>query len=153
MVCESPCRQFVLFCALLITLWARSCSWRDEIGWIYAGNQRLALLQSHPGRLSASLHSAAGDTFSLDHYSQVFNTQNIKDVQELTFSLIVAKFRIRFHPRDPEIGLPYSFLVALSAFLGALPWVPWSKRFSLRTLLIAATFVAVILGMIACFWS
>jgi hypothetical protein len=32
--------------------------------------------------------------------------------------------------------------------LAALPWLPWSNRFSLRTLFIAVTLLAVILGFI-----
>ena len=42
--------------------------------------------------------------------------------------------------------LPYWFLVLLTATLAPLPWLPW--KFSLRTLLIATTLVAVVLGLI-----
>jgi hypothetical protein len=45
--------------------------------------------------------------------------------------------------------IPYWFLVLVSATLTAISWLPWwSKRFSLRTLLIATTLVAVVLGAI-----
>jgi hypothetical protein len=44
--------------------------------------------------------------------------------------------------------LPYSSLVLLSATFATVPWIRWSKRFTLRTLLIATTLVAVILGAI-----
>jgi hypothetical protein len=39
-------------------------------------------------------------------------------------------------------------LAFLSAALAPLPWLPWSNRFSLRTLLIAIMLVAVLLGVI-----
>jgi hypothetical protein len=34
------------------------------------------------------------------------------------------------------------------AVVATAPWLPWSKRFTLRTLLIATTLVAVVLGLI-----
>ncbi len=47
------------------------------------------------------------------------------------------------------ISFPYWFPVLISTAFAALPWLPW--RFSLRTLLIATTLVAVVLGAIV--WS
>jgi hypothetical protein len=46
---------------------------------------------------------------------------------------------------------PHWFLVMLTASLATLPWIRWSRRFSLRTLLIAITLVAVGLGLIVAF--
>jgi hypothetical protein len=43
---------------------------------------------------------------------------------------------------------PYWFLILLTAAIAAAPWLRWPKRFSLRTLLIATTLVAVVLGLI-----
>jgi hypothetical protein len=44
--------------------------------------------------------------------------------------------------------LPFWFLVIGAAALSAMPWLRWQKRFSLRTLLIATTVVAALLGAI-----
>ena len=44
------------------------------------------------------------------------------------------------------VQTPYWFLVALGVILAAAPWLP--RRFTLRTLLIATTLVAVLLGLI-----
>jgi hypothetical protein len=44
--------------------------------------------------------------------------------------------------------IPHWFLVLVSAALAHVPWIPWSNRFSLRTLLIATTLFAVVLGLI-----
>jgi hypothetical protein len=46
--------------------------------------------------------------------------------------------------------LPYRYPVAITAILTAIPWLWYFKRFSLRTLLIATTLVAVVLGLIVC---
>ena len=47
-----------------------------------------------------------------------------------------------------SLYLPDWFLVPLLILFAAAPWMGWSNRFSLRTLLIATTLVAVVLGLI-----
>ena len=47
-----------------------------------------------------------------------------------------------------EVLIPYWLPCLAAAALAAWPWLKWPKRFSLRTLLIATTLVAVALGMI-----
>jgi len=47
-----------------------------------------------------------------------------------------------------EADLPFWFLTLLPAATSALPWIHWSRRFSLRTLLIATTLVALALGLV-----
>jgi hypothetical protein len=49
------------------------------------------------------------------------------------------------------IVVPFWFLTCAFAAASAIPWIRWSKRFSLRTLLIATTLVAVVLGAVV--WS
>jgi hypothetical protein len=44
--------------------------------------------------------------------------------------------------------LPQWFPVLIFAALTDAPWIHWSKRFNLRTLLIATTLVAVVLGLV-----
>ena len=44
---------------------------------------------------------------------------------------------------------PYWLLMAITGVFAALPWIPISNRYSLRTLLIATTLVAVLLGFAA----
>jgi hypothetical protein len=46
------------------------------------------------------------------------------------------------------LRIPYLLIALLACALAALPWVEWSRRFSLRALLIIATLIAVFLGMI-----
>jgi hypothetical protein len=46
-----------------------------------------------------------------------------------------------------RIRVPYWSLVSLSALFAVAPWLQW--RFSLRTLLVAITVVAIILGVLA----
>jgi hypothetical protein len=46
---------------------------------------------------------------------------------------------------------PDWFLIGVLLALSFAPWIKWSRRFSIRTLLIAMTLVAVPLGLIV--WS
>jgi hypothetical protein len=58
-------------------------------------------------------------------------------------------FRFSSYPEFRFLSIPYWFPILLCSILAALPWFRW--RFSLRTLLIATTLVAVVLGLVV--WS
>ena len=45
-------------------------------------------------------------------------------------------------------SVPIWLLAVVAASTGVIPWIRWSNRFSLRTLLIVTTLVAVVLGLI-----
>jgi hypothetical protein len=47
-----------------------------------------------------------------------------------------------------NLRIPHWFPVAITAALAAGAWPYWTTRFSLRTLLIATTLVAVVLGLV-----
>jgi hypothetical protein len=54
--------------------------------------------------------------------------------------------------RDPDGGIlsvtmPHWFPILLSATIAAVPWISSVRRFSLRTLLIAVTLLAILLGL------
>jgi len=61
-------------------------------------------------------------------------------------SAVVGEVPSMFEFKNGLIRLPYFLLIALSAAAVAVSWLPW--QFSLRTLLIATTLVAVGLGWI-----
>jgi hypothetical protein len=46
------------------------------------------------------------------------------------------------------LAIPHWLLIIFFAIAAAFVWLRWSKRFSLRTLLIAMTLIAVVLGLI-----
>jgi hypothetical protein len=52
-------------------------------------------------------------------------------------------------PTQTYFLVPLWFPILLLAAAAALPWAHWLTRFSLRTLLIATTLVAALLGLIA----
>jgi hypothetical protein len=128
-----------LAAVLLIALWVRSYTWFDLLilspnyGMVSEwGGIDMTPVLIPPGPLLNRLVSMRGSKASyarLDH------------------SLV--GFGYSHTPSLPRICIPYWFPVLLLVAIGTLPWLPWwSKRFSLRTLLIATTLVAVVLGAI-----
>jgi hypothetical protein len=47
-----------------------------------------------------------------------------------------------------DITVPHWFPASVLVIFAAIPLIPWSRRFSLRTLLLATTLVAVVLGLV-----
>ena len=127
-------------CVLLIVLWVRSCwyvdalyiahshcvvSMRDKL-YIDAGIARPAILPS------SEYHLGPLDTLS------IWNSENKVSVG---YEGVVASW-----PANWTTVYPIWGLTLMTAALAAAPWTP--HRFSLRTLLIAMTLVAVVLGTI-----
>jgi hypothetical protein len=52
------------------------------------------------------------------------------------------------YSHSPIVVAPYWFWLLIPATLAAIPWLLRSNRFSLRTLLIATTLVAFVLGLV-----
>jgi hypothetical protein len=63
---------------------------------------------------------------------------------EASDARIASVPEVRLHREEDWVTLPYWFLVGLCAVVAAAPWLRW--RFSLRTLLIAITILALALG-------
>jgi hypothetical protein len=57
-------------------------------------------------------------------------------------------FEWQLTAKDTRIRVPHWYIAPLFAALAWVPWIHWSRRFSLRTLLIATALVAVGLGVI-----
>jgi hypothetical protein len=133
----------VIACVLLIALWVRSYSWVDELEGSIVGRGVAALsaqgkfrldLYSPPYRLPGMWHSEPIQQrmtvgLNTSEGGTVFRTKLIH------FSITTKRvFLWSYH-------LLPTFVMAI---LAGTPWLPW--RFSLRTLLIATTLVAVVLG-------
>ena len=58
-------------------------------------------------------------------------------------------FRWQYKPTSLAVTAPYRVLVLFPIAMGFLPWISWSRQFTIRTLLIATTLIAVVLGLAA----
>jgi hypothetical protein len=136
-----------ILAVLLVALWVRSYWWGDTIALPYVNTTHIpatsyegwvTLQSSRPyNRLSA---------WQIKHIS--IDEQN-KAEQKFIASGGLVTHRINHFGLDEKhyfFQLPYWFLLLFTAAFIAIPWLPW--RFSLRTLLIATTLVAVVLGLI-----
>jgi hypothetical protein len=126
-------------CVLLIALWVRSYWWRD-LWQTYIPPKAILLLSSEEGQAVAHLEisdSAPGDYgLGLSSYDEPAYRAGWHGRE--------FEFRWYRYPNGVEVFMPHWFIVTLAAALGTIPWI---RRFSLRTLLIATTLIAVVLGL------
>jgi hypothetical protein len=129
-----------VLCLLLSVLWVISLG-------------RYSGIEGHVGKQSFSLISSLGQ---LDIYS--FTTKAVPfplpwRITDSTVSIDEVKmpehlgFEIYPSKAGLSVFISYWLLVLLAAVGAVGPWVPW--HFSLRTLLIATTLIAILLGLIA----
>jgi hypothetical protein len=64
------------------------------------------------------------------------------------FDKNILGFYLERTPRLLRLDVPFWFIVLISLALAAAPWLRTRWRFSLRTLLLATTLVAVVLGLV-----
>jgi hypothetical protein len=137
-----------LACLLLIVLWVRSYRATDVFTlrpFCISTDGRLVIwLKENEVPFGGSgLRTIDLSSASLLYASRVIDSE--------PFEAEPFNSRTGFHLehdyRRTVLQLPYWFLTLLIAATACLPWIPWSSRFGLRTLLIAITAVALALGL------
>jgi hypothetical protein len=126
-----------VLCLLLIALSVRSFTWADQYG----------------ARISPTYHlmvnsQLGGISFYLDSSPRVINTTRLVDSLYPDGQKPRMLGRVYFIHGQIGCGAPYWLLALAIATTATLPWKPWKWKFSLRTLLIATTLVAILLGLI-----
>jgi hypothetical protein len=134
-----------IICLLVIVLWVRSYYGKDSIngcippvGFYFDTFHNVLRLGEWKNNEIVS--------FQWSYYSdkaRKYFDQNYPEITSVYYPHVV-----RGSIQNFQILVPYWSLELLFAAIAAAPWVRWSKRFSLRTLLIATTLVAVVLGII-----
>jgi hypothetical protein len=126
-----------LLAVLLIVLWVRSYWQTIEVDCFTPYNLSVAC-----GRLildEQHYYPGGSTTEKYRGYDPLLGYQVNEYVTTSSSSLTLRR----------EIGwVPLWAAVLAIATIAAVPWIRWSKRFSLRTLLIATTLAAVVLGLI-----
>jgi hypothetical protein len=133
---------FGLVAVLLVGLWVRSFS-REESVWIYTPRGGVTLCNIY-GKAILKVAIRAGAVPNVVTGMQ----SSINPQPELSFygMEFYAGFLLRRGSNNFDLFMPYWFLTLLSLSLAPLAWL--HRRFSLRTLLIATTVIAVGLGLL-----
>jgi hypothetical protein len=137
-------------CVALMGMWARSYSWTDEfyfhpastssfvgasaVGRIVVG--KVSLQITPPPSLLEFFHRPIAE----------WRTELAGIDQRWT---TVAGFGMLNEANELAITMPYWFVVLVVGAPGFAPWSRVKYRFSLRTLFIATSILAIVLGMIA----
>jgi hypothetical protein len=128
-------------CVLLIVLWVRSLGAEDRLTGHLSGSHVFRIYSSRgcliyyvPGTLGPPNSYAWRSAFGAEFWLQVSDSR------------VASVPRVHLQSQEKWITLPYWLLVGLCAVVTAAPWLRW--RFTLRTLLIATTLIAVALGLI-----
>jgi hypothetical protein len=139
-------------CVLLVVLWVQSYVWLANV---WGGTRQTGVtIQSLRGECQLGI-VANKDEYLPPYTGMRFERvsgeySDNSDVRELNWGGFWATWDTQddLYPqlRHSFIGCRYSLLVIAFGGLAALSWRPW--RFSLRTLLIATTLVAVGLGIV-----
>ena len=128
-----------VLCLLLIVLWVRSY-WHVDV-LQKPSTSRLFIISSSKGRLAYFENRASPQsTMPPEEIAPIIDNFILRAAK-----LILGFGRVRGLRIPPLWFAPYWFPVLISGVLATVPWLRW--RFSLRTLLIATTLVAVVLGV------
>jgi hypothetical protein len=129
---------------LLCVLWVRSYWWFDNLNLSRAESK---VIQSFRGGIALVCNARASTTG--------FTTIAAEEVLswfESTKRVFKPDWRFTVDRDGANIRCPQWFLVVIAAIIGLIPWLPLSNSFSLRTLLIATTLIAVVLGAVVASW-
>jgi|SRR3954451_12709460 hypothetical protein len=128
-------------CVLLIALWVRSYWCKDTLE--YSGPSNLRTIVSERGEIHCD--QTAWMDGGPDENEWSVTSENVVPHNETA----THGFSLKAGVYDNEFSFTFPQWSPVLAFMsvGAVPWIGWSKRFSIRSLLIATTLVAAVLGL------
>jgi hypothetical protein len=143
---------FGILCLLLIWLWVRSFTFGDVL-YTPVSHTRLSVFGSGRGGISFSPYVPCVEDYLGVRYYELRTEAIDEQVKErwnkLPWSARVLRIGVLRNGAITSILLPHFLFVAMTILAAAAPWIPnWKWRFSIRTLLIFTTVVAVVLGLI-----
>ena len=128
---------FGILCVLLIVLGVRSYWYRDGM---FRYSTRFVAILSECGDIV--FQTFRDSTFKGTTFWDMDTRPNpTMSTAHLEWLIVKPPF---FHLR-----ISYWYPVLTTGIFAAAPWIQWSQRFSLRTLLIATTLIAVVLATVA----
>jgi hypothetical protein len=141
-----------ILCLLVLMLWVRSYWWGDVVYVRPAPTPDFVGLYSIRGQVTLDALYGPGRHPNASiawYWGRTWRRQ--QDYQHATVREplnSVLGFSSYSDNEYQTLSVPHWSLLLLFASLVATPWIHWSYRFSLRTLLIATTIVAALLGAV-----
>src|SRR5262245_19973439 len=138
-----------ILCLLLIALWPQSYRWLDGVSMPISTARKIAIW-SGGGRVEFQMADYGGPSSPSSPSSPLSIVRVSRAAVRDYAKAVGMKSETRYFGRT-QFGflLPSWLLVVVTITLAAAPWMRW--KFSLRTLLIATTLIAVVLGLVV--WS
>jgi len=129
---------------LLCVLWVRSFWWWDMFRLLPSANSWRMGVDSAYGSVALGLGKGETSWLTSNPIDQTSIDLLTSSMRENTF------FGVGYlsAPTFFSVLIPHWAMILLSATIASIPWLRRSKRYSLRTLLIATTLIAVVLGII-----
>ena len=128
-------------CVLLLVLWVRSYWVWDFASFRFATTNGVRL-----SSLSGIMFIFNERTAHYERFAKPITRPLKSEWSNITTDKLLFGFGVLQLSAKTIIFFPHWFVTILSAALAAAPWLRW--RFSVRTLLIATTLIAVVLGTI-----
>ena len=134
-------------CVALVGLWERSYATAD-----FMTDSRHFSLGSLGGRF-VLVQNKQPSTFEWSdlEFGHIPRTKHVADTLQILDTQSVLGFGRFSRGAETLSWAPHWAFVLLFGLFAVAPWINWSKRFSLRTLLIVTTLVAVVLGVAVAF--
>jgi hypothetical protein len=139
-----------IVCLALTALWVRSYWYWDEL-YNPISNTHLIVVESASGRAMVDFTQSSPGAPWIWHLSLPLNGRYWEGPmdfwEDANRDTGIAGFALYANPWHTNYRAPLWFFILVFAAIGAAPWLKWSKRFSLRTLLILITILAAVLGL------
>jgi hypothetical protein len=136
-----------LACLLLIVLWVRSY-WTS---YFFRSMNSIVCVacDSNLGEIECSFWRAGQAPFPLVANNLEFDSYKPQQQPECVGESVgLSETQMPMGEHLWDAWFPHWFASIVAVIFAATPWIRWSNRFSLRTLLFATTLVAVLLGLI-----
>jgi hypothetical protein len=131
----------------IFALWVRSNSVCDQLWVRYRQSPDSVLhIVSERGRFAFEPRYRTG-IVSLYYEHHPVSDQSLGDPDDSGRRPSGLGFQVLRWGKQTDVLIPDWFSILNLAAIAATSWVRWSKRFTLRTLLIATTLVAILLGL------
>jgi hypothetical protein len=131
-------------CVLLLLSWVRNF-WRADVAWMSLPSGLQAAVASADGHVEVGLSRRSLWQAATSGFESYTSSSNPASSVLMPIERVI---RYRYFPNgDFVLILPHWLLAAAMLLVTLAPWIRWSWRFTIRTLLVFMAFVAVILTM------